>query len=157
MRLLLDASTLGQLCHPKEAINRPVTEWLSGILADRHERHAIYLPEIADYELRRELIHLVRRKKASQRSLKRLDSLKDLLEFLPLDSETLCRAAELWAEARLVGMPTAHPLALDGDVILAAQAESVQATIVTSNRKHLSRFVPAFDWTEIQTGPRPRS
>jgi len=59
MKLVLDTSTLGQLCHPKEVINRPVTQWLSDILAQRLERHVVHLPEIADYELRRELIHLV--------------------------------------------------------------------------------------------------
>jgi hypothetical protein len=53
----------------------------------------------------------------------------------------------LWAEARLQGLP------LDGDVILAAQAVAVNGTIVTANRKHLSRFVPAKEWTEISLTP----
>ena len=62
------------------------------------------------------------------------------------------RAAELWAEARAEGFSAAHERALDGDVILAAQALSVSGRVVTRNRKHLSRFVPAMDWTEIATG-----
>jgi hypothetical protein len=39
--------------------------------------------------------------------------------------------------------------ALDGDVILAAQAILVSGTVITSNRKHLSQFVPTKDWSEL--------
>lgn len=38
---------------------------------------------------------------------------------------------------------------LDSDVILAAQAKQGGVTVVTTNRKHLSRFVPTIEWTEI--------
>jgi hypothetical protein len=33
----------------------------------------------------------------------------------------------------------------------AAQAHQVGGTVVTTNRKHLSQFVPTIDWTEIPT------
>lgn len=61
------------------------------------------------------------------------------------------QAAEFWANSRRQGVPTADKQALDGDVILAAQALAVHGTIVTGNRKHLSRFVPAMDFSEITT------
>jgi hypothetical protein len=60
-------------------------------------------------------------------------------------------AAELWAQARNAGLPTGSSAALDGDVILAAQALTLGGPIVvaTGNPTHLSRFVPAEDWTAI--------
>jgi len=38
---------------------------------------------------------------------------------------------------------------LDGDVILAAQAEAAGATVVTENVSHLDRFVAAADWETL--------
>jgi predicted nucleic acid-binding protein len=58
-------------------------------------------------------------------------------------------AAELWAISRRQGFPTADIQALDGDVILAAQALAVDGVIITSNRKHLERFAPTKFWNEI--------
>ena len=57
------------------------------------------------------------------------------------------RAAELWADARRQGRPTANPAALDADVLIAAQAMEIQATVVTSNPIHLGQ------WVTIQTWP----
>jgi len=53
----------------------------------------------------------------------------------------------LWAEVRRAHRPTAPPLALDGDVILAAQARAVDGVVVTYNTKHLDQLVDviAFD------------
>jgi len=50
------------------------------------------------------------------------------------------------------GKPTADPHALDVDVILAAQANSLgksNLVIATSNVAHLNRLVPAQDWRTI--------
>ena len=64
-------------------------------------------------------------------------------------------AAELWAEVRQSGRPTADPKALDGDVILAAQAKLLsersesEVIVATTNIGHLKRFVPAADWQSI--------
>ena len=63
-------------------------------------------------------------------------------------------AADLWAQARNRGMATAHPKALDGDVILAAQALNSgmpisDFVVATSNVSHLSQFVPAERWDAI--------
>ena len=57
-------------------------------------------------------------------------------------------AADLWAQARNRGMATAHPKALDGDVILAAQVlaagyDPVDFVIATSNVTHLAQFAPS--------------
>ena len=56
------------------------------------------------------------------------------------------------AQALNTGQQTAVNHALDGDVILAAQALSLNTPIVvaTANPGHLSRFVPAELWSNIQ-------
>lgn len=59
-------------------------------------------------------------------------------------------AAQLWAEARLSGLPTASSSSLDGDVILAAQAKELNGIVLTTNQKHLSRFVPVADWQSFR-------
>ena len=149
MNLLLDTGILGQLCHPRQHKNRAVAQWLVQLLRDAAGGVRVFIPEIADYELRRKLLHLILQGRGTTRSIDRLDDLEKLLEYLPLDTEIMRRAAELWAEARREGFPTAPAQALDGDVIIAAQALSVNGTIVTTNRKHLSKFVPAKEWPEI--------
>jgi len=63
-------------------------------------------------------------------------------------------AAQLWAEARKRGQPTASADALDGDVILAAQAltsgfSPQDIVVATTNVGHLSQFVEAALWTSI--------
>ena len=64
------------------------------------------------------------------------------------------QAAQFWAQARQSGLPTADRHALDGDVILAAQALSLRIgerefCIAPTNVGHLSRFVPAKLWQDI--------
>ena len=148
MNLVLDTGILGQLCHPAKATNQPVLEWVDAILkCDSDDR--VYLPEVCDYELRRKLLHLIRKGQASQRSLERLEDLVELLDYLPIDTSMMRQAAEFWSDSRARGKPTSADEALDGDVILAAQALAVGGTVVTANRKHLSQFVPAHDRADI--------
>jgi hypothetical protein len=106
----------------------------------------VILPEIADYEVRRELIRI-----QSNYALANLDALGFRLEYLPLSTYMMRLAAAFWAHARKAGQPTASDPALDGDVILAAQAQSLAANVLvaTTNPGHLVRFVPAELWTNI--------
>jgi len=104
----------------------------------------VYVPEITDYEVRCELIRAGKRK-----SVRKLDALIRQAAYLPLDTATMRRAAELWAQARNRGTPTAPPEALDADVILAAQAEKAGAIVATENVGHLARFVTARHWRDI--------
>jgi predicted nucleic acid-binding protein len=63
------------------------------------------------------------------------------------------RAAELWADARRAGRPTAPELALDADVILAAQAISLNISnlvVATTNCSHLGQFIRAELWQNIR-------
>jgi predicted nucleic acid-binding protein len=138
-RIILDAGPLGMISHPRR--NREIADWLVARLRVGME---IIIPEIADYEVRRELLRAGKRK-----GLERLDHLKRELTYLPLDSATMLRAAEFWARARNQGHPTADPKELDCDVILAAQAEHATAVVATENVGHLSLFVDARDWRTI--------
>jgi hypothetical protein len=66
----------------------------------------------------------------------------------------MLKAAELWAQVRQQGKPTADNQALDGDVILAAQATLIgsdehPSIVATSNAKHLSLFIDAKNWQDI--------
>ncbi|WP_204105727.1 MULTISPECIES: nucleic acid-binding protein [Spirulina sp. CCY15215] len=146
--ILLDTGPLGMIVNPKasSAIVRACKLWFNSLLAQDEK---VILPEISDYEVRRELI---RANKVA--SLRRLDTFKRALEYHPLTTEIMLKAAELWADVRRRGRPTADPQALDGDVILAAQAMMVKemgydAIVATTNVKHLSLFVDARDWQEI--------
>lgn len=108
-----------------------------------------YVPEIADYELRRKLLHL-----DLSLAVARLDALKAATGYLPITTAAMMKAAEFWASARKAGIPTADPKALDADVILAAQtvllAQLANDPIVaTTNVAHLDRFVDARRWQDI--------
>jgi predicted nucleic acid-binding protein len=145
--IVLDSGPLGMVTNPKaKGIPLACQLWLKTLLR-RGERVAI--PEIADYEVRRELLRA-----GLLRSLHRLDNLKQTLEYIPIQTEAILLAASLWAEARQTGQPTADAKALDGDVILSAQVrllcdDTTEAIVATTNVAHLSRFVTAFDWQSI--------
>ena len=75
-------------------------------------------------------------------------------DYLPLDTAQMRLAAELWAQVRQLGLPTAGPESLDADAIVAAQALSLNdpnVMVATSNPVHLRRFVQAEDWHNIPT------
>ncbi|NEP55718.1 MAG: type II toxin-antitoxin system VapC family toxin [Symploca sp. SIO2G7] len=145
--ILLDSGPLGMVTNPKATgIPLDCQLWLKSLLRCG-ERVAI--PEISDYEVRRELLRA-----GLLRSLRRLNDLKQTLDYVPIQTETMLLAAELWAEARKTGQPTADPKALDGDMILSAQArllqnEATEVIVATTNVAHLSRFITALDWQSI--------
>ena len=113
--IILDSGPLGMISNPKASIeNDAARNWLLTLL---RRNEIIVLPEIADYEVRRELI---RANKTS--GLAALDEFKTLLKYLPIDTEIMLDAAQIWAAARNMGKPATHNLALDGDMILVAQA-----------------------------------
>ena len=136
--LMLDAGVLGGLAHPRP--RAALTQWFDRTLLAGAE---IILPEIADYEVRRSLILT-----KLTRSVERLDQLKVVLIYQPIDTDVMLKAAELWAMVRQQGHPTADPKALDGDVILAAQALQSNAIVITENIGHLSLFVPVRRWQD---------
>ncbi len=145
--ILLDSGPLGLITNPNASLeNRECNTWMQSRLL---QGDRVLIPAISDYEVRRELL---RARKTN--GLSRVDSLKRAIGHLPLTTETLLLAAEFWAHARNVGKTTARDLALDGDVILCAQAVELsghgyQVVIATSNVKHLEMFAEARLWREI--------
>ena len=145
MKLLLDTTVLSRLCHPAREEDFVLRQWFDEI---SQEDGWFYLPEITDYETRRGLMHIaLRNGQPTTRSLQRLDQLGNFLTYLPLTTSTMRRAAHLWAEARLSGVPTGS--SLDADAILAAQALEVSGAVVTHNLRHLGRFVQSYHWQEV--------
>jgi predicted nucleic acid-binding protein len=151
MIIFLDSHPLGLLAIPpstnttQEVLD--IKQWLSDCVM---ASHTIIIPESIDYEIRRELL---RSNKTT--SVAELDLLKSYFTYLPLTTDAILQAAELWAQTRQAGKPTSHDENIDIDVILAAQVITsgyfVGDTIVaTSNLRHLSLFVPANAWRNIQ-------
>lgn len=150
--VLLDSGPLGLITHPQSSPEADACkEWLRNLpLAG----HLALVPEIIDYETRREIL-----RRNSMNALQRLNSLKTPDGYLPLTTKAMLRAAQFWATAQQQGMPTADRLALDADVILAAQAATLEpadwglpgagVVVATVNVGHLGRFVDARVWQEI--------
>ena len=143
--VLLDAGPLGLASNPgRSDAAAECARWLRDLVAGGTR---VLVPEITDYEVRRELLRAGR-----AAGLARLDALADALEYLPITTGAMRKAAELWAEARRAGRPTAGAESLDADVILAAQALSLGAdevVVATTNVDHLGRYVAATAWAEI--------
>jgi predicted nucleic acid-binding protein len=142
--VLTDTSILGQLAHPKESAR--LLPWLRRLAKNKVE---VRIPEVADYELRRELIRA-----GLVKSLHNLNQLKVTFGYLPITTAVMLRAADLWAAARHQGTPTADPRELDCDVILAAQGvllieAGYDVVVATTNVGHLSLFVSAKRWQDI--------
>ncbi|HEB71555.1 MAG TPA: type II toxin-antitoxin system VapC family toxin [Nitrospirae bacterium] len=147
MIILLDTSVLGSATNPAASEEtRECKSWLVDLIKNGCN---VLIPEIADYELRRELLRADK-----TRGLKALDELIENLEYLPINTNMMRKASEYWAECRNKGKPFDEDKALDGDVILCAQANSVSnqgsdVVVATTNIGHLSLFVVAKKWQEI--------
>lgn len=112
--------------------------------------HRMIVPAISYYEALREM--------EMRRATGQIARLKTFClttnRFLPLTTNHLELAAQLWGQTRRAGQPTADPQALDGDVILAAQAIALgfppsQFIIATTNPGHITRYAPCDLWTNI--------
>jgi len=142
--VVLDSTPLGLLCHPRNPPGAAACRhWVSAL---RAAGRRVIVPELADYEVRRELT-----RRNSQRALSLLDQWNAQLEYLPVTTLAMRFAATLWAQARNLGVPTAGSRALDGDAILAGQAAAlnIAAVIATGNPAHLARYAPAELWSNI--------
>jgi predicted nucleic acid-binding protein len=146
--VVLDAGPLGMITNPRSSLeNERCKNWLATLV---QQDVVVVIPEIADYEVRRELLRADK-----TNGLARLDALQNLLGYLPITTLTMRKAAELWATARRMGRQSAADASLDAGMILAAQAallsrDDEQAIIATTNVRHLDLFTAARSWEEIR-------
>jgi predicted nucleic acid-binding protein len=148
--IVLDSGPLGLVCHRPEIPQvQAINDWEYQL---RINGAFLYVPEIADYEVRRKLIQTQR-----MAALKRLNAYRENFGvfYAPIKTDAMLKAAELWADARRRGEPTASDDRLDADAILAAQALQLVGrddvlTVATKNVRHLSRFgLDAQPWEAI--------
>lgn len=143
--VFLDAGPIGMASSPNlSPTNLACAAWLQDLITNGIR---VILPEIADYEVRRELMRANKVK-----GLQKLDALASLIEYLPLNTSAMRQAAAIWAQARQQGQPTAGDKTIDADVILAAQAITLGApdfVIATTNLGHVARFAPAELWPNV--------
>jgi hypothetical protein len=151
--ILLDSGPLGLIVR---APSKPqVVRCLAWLRAISTTGATVIIPEIAHYEVRRELFRI-----RAVGSLRRLENYLDPsggLTHLTLSTDAIIKAAEFWALLRQSGIPTASPDALDADAILAGQAALAgqpgdTVIIATTNMAHLNRF-PGIDaqmWDQIR-------
>lgn len=108
-----------------------------------------FVPEIADYESRREFL-----RSGNADAISRLDAYANLVpgRYLPLNTPAVREAAVLRAQTRNAGTPTANRDALDGDALIAAQVFDWCATnrvaltsvaVATGNVSDMTRFADA--------------
>lgn len=146
--IVLDAGPLSMVTNPLATGEaQACSEWLESVLSGGA---TVFVPEIADYELRLELLRA-----GKTQGLQRLNGLGEAVGYLPLTTENMRRAAQFWAQARAQGKTTADDRAFDADVILAAQAARLadqrdDVVIATTNVGHLGLFADAKEWRDIE-------
>jgi hypothetical protein len=132
--VVLDRGPLGLASKPRGKPDRDrCRKWIQDLAAVGGR---VVVPEIADYEVRRELLRV-----GATAGIGRLDRLIGVLQFDPITTPAMRQAAAFWALTRQAGLVTADPHALDADCILAAQASLLGGpadviTIATSNVRH---------------------
>jgi predicted nucleic acid-binding protein len=145
--VFLDSGPLGLVSNRpgKPRVDRCAV-WLNDLLTAGVR---VVVPEIADYEVRRELLRV-----GARAGLRRLAALESTLLYAEITTAVMHQAARFWAEVRQRGLPTSDPKALDADAILAAQAHLAggpgdTVIVATDNVGHLGQFVDARPWPTI--------
>ena len=146
--ILLDTGPLGLITHPLGSLESDAcNQWLRSQISKGLN---VLVPGISDYELRREMFL-----NGNTSGIIKLNNLKVAIGFDPITTAVMNQAAIFWSQARKMGKPTASDAALDGDMILSAQASLIAGrghnlTVATTNAKHLNLFCNARLWTDIR-------
>jgi predicted nucleic acid-binding protein len=141
--IFLDTQLIWLIVHPRGGAK---TLELNAVLARRLDLgDQLTVAEICDFEARREIL-----RRNAPRQLRNLDAFIAVNRFVPIDSASMRLAAEIWAQLRRDGRPTAADAALDCDVILGAQASRFDDHVVaTENLRHLERICNAVHWRDL--------
>lgn len=138
MKLMLDTSVLLEVCAPGR--HEDAKEWFRRLLL-APDPPELLVSVVSDFELRRAL-----HRKGATRSLEHFEDVSRAVRFVPVSVEATRRAASLSS--------TAGPELSDADAIVAVQALSEGATLVTADRA-----VPAVaglharHWNDIDPEP----
>src|ERR1044071_9470767 len=96
--LFLDSTPLWLACLSKNSRNPErdkCVAWLNSLLTNGN---LIVIPEITDYEVRRKFNHFNLKHRGQWAGhIRRLDALKSMCKYLPLNTQMMLKAAELWA------------------------------------------------------------
>src|SRR5689334_1286760 len=113
--ILLDSAPLSQMRDRKSMPSViAISHWARSHLV---AGNCVCIPEVIDYALRRELL-----RSGKKASIAELDALKARFHYVPISTDAMLLAADLWAQSRNRGTPTGDPKRLDIDAILSAQA-----------------------------------
>ncbi|MGV0104478.1 Type II toxin-antitoxin system VapC family toxin [Nostoc sp. DSM 114160] len=97
--IILDSAPVGLITNPKATpLAVQCQEWFYTLF---EREYKVILPEIIDYEIRRELL---RANKLS--GIRKLNQLKSEIIYLPITTEVMLKAAELWNQVRNQGKST---------------------------------------------------
>lgn len=166
MIVFLDTNILGLICNKNISFDecQQCKKWFDTLFL-RGVR--IVTSDLCHYEVMRGLISSsIRLSKAGFQptneaapGIKSLELLKvdGFLEFLPVSTEALDLAANLWARAFTSGQTTRDEKDIDIDIIISAQYQLLRdefpgqrVIMATTNLKHLSIFCDAANWRDIK-------
>jgi len=134
MKLMLDTQVLVEVCTPGRF--KDTKEWFRRLLLAPSPPELL-VSVLADFELRRTL-----HRKGATKSLQHLEDLTKSLRVVPLSADAAHRAVVLAS--------TVHPQLSDADAIVAAQAMTEGATLVTADQVlHSVPGLNARAWGEI--------
>jgi hypothetical protein len=156
--VFLDSNILGLISNPNALFDecQQCEKWFT-TLSIRGVRFVT--SDICHYEVSRGLISSSIRLGKIVPGIEILNLLKTdgFLEFLPVSTEALDLAANLWARASNDGQTTRDDKNIDVDIIISAQYQIIkdkhlgrQVVVATTNLKHLSRFCDAARWQDIK-------
>jgi len=132
---LLDTNILTPLLKRQGDDSNRIKNKLQSVLK---ENAVIIISPVVYYEQVRGLYH-----KDTCGQLEFLDRLMELFKWCDLDKTTWDMGAKLWAKCRIKGPPTGK--VMDNDVLIAAQAQQHNATIVTLNKGHFEQLEAIFE------------
>jgi tRNA(fMet)-specific endonuclease VapC len=132
-RLVLDADTITYILQRRPTV-------VARLAAAVRENSEVYLCPVVYYQVRRGLLA-----KQAQRQLLEFEAFAQRLTWIDVPRPVWADAALLWARVRAHGRPHDD----DGDLLIAAYARWLQATVVTNNVRDFAALdVTCVTWTD---------